>query len=151
MAAGIATHLIAQQTSLDDDNQTKHSETSELSEMVGTVICSAGVWASPGSPATQGAIDALTSMGIDISDHASQMLTEDLTQSADWVFCMTADHLNIVLQFQTDHPERILLLHPEGQPIADPIGQETSVYIETANQLRDLITIRLKGIQQCVS
>jgi protein-tyrosine-phosphatase len=47
----------------------------------------------PGQPATREAIDTMAARGLDISDHRSRVVDEDLTDGADIIVTMTAFHV----------------------------------------------------------
>ena len=53
---------------------------------------SAGVAASLGGRATPEAVHIIKAMGLDISDHQTQPLTEPLVRHADVIFTMTRAH-----------------------------------------------------------
>jgi len=60
------------------------------------VVMSAGVAACNKCPATAEAVKALQSMGIDLSEHRSQMLVPELIQQATIVWGMTDSHVAAV-------------------------------------------------------
>lgn len=66
-------------------------------------VSSAGVSAFPGQIASQNSIDALKKVGIDLVDHKSQGLSQELVDGALAFFCMTDSHL-AMLNYQIDPP-----------------------------------------------
>ncbi len=83
MAEGIARRMLAEKLQCAPD---------EL-EGSGVRVKSAGIWASDGAPATPEAVSAAMELGADISKHRSSVLTSELIQDADVVFCLTEGHV----------------------------------------------------------
>ncbi|MBM7571274.1 low molecular weight protein arginine phosphatase [Aquibacillus albus] len=64
-------------------------------------VKSAGIYAGPGQPASQGTVDVLREQGI-LFDHASQPVTVDLLNWADLILTMTTQHKQaLALQYPT--------------------------------------------------
>lgn len=103
-------------------------------------VVSAGTGAAMGNAATAEAQQAVAVLGCDLSAHASQPLTEDLIERADYIFVMTQRHLETVRAIKPDAP--VALLDPQGD-IIDPIGQAQEVYDRTAAQIRRSVVERL--------
>jgi len=106
---------------------------------------SAGLWAAPGSPATDEAVDVMREQSVDLAGHASQPLTPDLVAWASAIFAMTDRHARGIVALVPDAADRIRLLDPEGD-VEDPIGQPVDVYRRTAERLRELVAARLREL-----
>ena len=101
--------------------------TSQLSEK-GIEVASAGIAANFGSPASTEAVDLLNQENVDLSQHRSQPLTEQLLDQADYVFTMTGHHRDVVLHHRADLEEQTFVLGVHGRDIPDPIGAGPEVY-----------------------
>ena len=97
----------------------------------GVGVVSAGVSARLGAPVTEHSVTALKRVGIDISDHRSQPLTQKLLDHALAVFCMTETH-RLTIAATADPVPRHLLLFREFMPgdreIEDPFGGPLALY-----------------------
>ncbi len=96
-------------------------------------VISAGVAARPGEPVSENSVAALRKVGIDISQHVSRPLTQDLIDRALAVICMTESH-RAMIQLQADPaPDHIYLFREfmpagEDREIPDPFGGPLKVY-----------------------
>lgn len=103
-------------------------------------VASAGVFATEGAPASQGAVQALADSNIDASQHRSQMLTDELVESATLLAVMTDNHKRQVLSYFPNAESKVYCLTEFGvgtsaEDVADPIGQSLSVYRDTYQQI----------------
>jgi len=135
MAAGIARQLIEQHLGLEPGG---------LAD-VGIDVKSAGAYTSTGLPATQEAVSAVSGQGIDISAHRSTLLTQELVDTADVIYCMTASHLQAVLALSPHAVGKTLTIDPDAD-INDPIGAGQETYSETASAIRQALSSRLKEL-----
>lgn len=119
-----------------------HCSVDEL-EAHGLLIGSAGLSASFGAPASREAVQLTGKLGIDLTRHQSQPLTERLALSADAIFAMTRQHLDAILAACPELEGRAELLSTTGRDISDPFGQGPDVYQACYNQLRSEIRNRL--------
>lgn len=96
-------------------------------------VSSAGVSAFPGQPASENTVAALKKVGINMSDHQSQPLSQELVDNALAFFCMTDSHL-AMLSYQIDPPPPNAFLMrqfigPDSDPqIPDPFGGSFTLY-----------------------
>ena len=74
-------------------------------------VMSAGVAARPGEPVSENSVLALKKVGIDISEHRSQSLTQRMLDEALAVICMTESH-RAMIQVQAEPVPRNLFLFP---------------------------------------
>ncbi len=136
MAEGICRKLLAERIGCKPD---------ELEDR-GIVVSSAGTYGMTGSPASAEAVEACAAMDIDISRHQAQVLTPELLNGADYVFTMTGRHLDAVNQLMPTAQGKAELLDPQGD-IDDPIGAETAVYVDLANQMEAHLRQRLEDLE----
>jgi protein-tyrosine-phosphatase len=96
-------------------------------------VISAGVMARTGEPASENSVRALKKVGIDVSSHRSQPLTQRLLDEAFVVLCMTESH-RAMIQLQADPlPEHVFLFREfipgdVNREIADPYGGPLQTY-----------------------
>lgn len=96
-------------------------------------VSSAGVSAFPGQSASNNSVEALKKVGINLSDHQSQPITQELVDNALAFFCMTDSHL-AMLSYQIDPPPanaflmRQFLEAGDDDQIPDPFGGNLQLY-----------------------
>ena len=91
---------------------------------------SAGLFAIPGSPASDGAISAMEDHGLNLCLHSSRFLTEALILESDWIMAMTPEHAELCLR--RFHSVSICSFSP---PIPDPFGGSAAAYRAAATEL----------------
>jgi protein-tyrosine phosphatase len=102
-----------------------------------TRVWSAGIAAADGFPATQYAQEAARIWNLDLSRHASQMLSPALIAQADLILCMSTQHHREVTRLDKSAATRTCLLknfpdtNPVGETVEDPIGMSLQRYNET--------------------
>ncbi len=118
------------------------------------VALSAGLGAMDGLPPTPHAVEALKEMGIDISGLRSRPLTAELVRQADYIFCMTHSHIDMVTALYPQAAEKTFLLREfDERPdtcekdISDPIGGSYAVYVNCRDQIKQGITSLLGFIE----
>ncbi|HUV16269.1 MAG TPA: low molecular weight protein arginine phosphatase [Pelolinea sp.] len=105
-------------------------------------IESAGCWARPGIPATDAAILVMVNRGLDLSEHASQPVTEALLEQFDLILCMETEHKQFIQRNFPSVRENTFLLSGmvgEKREIWDPVGMSLIDYEETANEILDIL------------
>ena len=138
MAEAICRQIIAQRLGCRID---------ELDER-GVMVMSAGLSASLGGRAAPEAVHVLSGMGLDLSDHETQPLTDRLARHADIIYTMTRTHRESIVEKWPAAAERTFLLCADETDICDPIGGPTERYQRCATQIRAEIEIRLSHIEQ---
>ena len=105
-------------------------------------VASAGLAAPLGQPASTYSVDVMREIGLDISKHQSQPLTEKLVEESDGIFVMTYSHLDHILMIFPEAAEKTFLVRHfeenlplELREVYDPIGQTREVYRATREQL----------------
>lgn len=112
----------------------------------GVLVSSAGVAAMLGGRAAHEAIEVLSTMGLDLSDHETQPLTEPLVRHADLILTMTRSHREAILAQWPSAAERTFLLSADESDICDPIGGPEERYQRCAAELRAELNSRLDQI-----
>lgn len=113
----------------------------------GVIISSAGVSAVAGARPSPDAVAVVQEIGADLTGHASQPVTDSLVRDADWIFAMTRAHREVIVRQWPDAAERTLLLRPDNQDIADPIGGAREDYWDAARQIQAALEARLAQLE----
>ncbi|MCA9040379.1 MAG: Sua5/YciO/YrdC/YwlC family protein [Planctomycetaceae bacterium] len=113
----------------------------------GFMVESAGLSAMPGMRASAEAVNVVAPMGVDLSVHQSQPLTNRLIDQADHIFVMTRGHLESLLSVRPDIYDRACLLSPEGDDVSDPIGGGRVHYEECKTQIEQYVRELVDNIQ----
>lgn len=103
------------------------------------LIESAGIFAAPGEGASENAIKAMSEMGIDITEHRTQLVTKPLLDKADVVLTMTEGQKRIIEPTAGDKVYTLLEYAGNEGDISDPFGGDLDEYEETAREIYDAI------------
>ena len=125
LAEGLMRRHLAEQLGVQDD---------EL-ESRGVIVASAGLAASPGSPASAQTAELLRERGISIDQHSAQPLSEHLVRQADLLIALTQGHKQSILEVWPEASSRVTLVDKEQRDISDPIGGSLEVYRRCAEQI----------------
>lgn len=101
----------------------------------GVIAVSAGLSAMSGSPASPEAVSILQKAGLDLSQHASQPLTDQLVRHADAILCMTKNHRQAIVGHWPEAADRVRLVRADDGDITDPIGGTEAIYKQCAQQI----------------
>ncbi len=107
-------------------------------------VISAGVAARGGDPVSENSVVALKKVGLDIADHVSQPLTQEMLDEAALVLCMTESH-RAMIRFQAEPPPKNIFLFREFMPqrgdkeIGDPYGGPLKVYEAARDEMVEAI------------
>jgi protein-tyrosine phosphatase len=108
------------------------------------VFGSAGVAATSGAPASEGAEIVARRHGLDLGSHRARLLTPDAARAADLILAMETSHLSLAEQVLPEVPRQLLSEFlpagdsRRGQAVPDPFGgwieryEEAYELIETA-------------------
>ena len=100
---------------------------------------SAGIFAEVGNGANKNAIVSMRDMGIDIEDHKSQAITEDLIDESNLILTMTMGHKEMLVQKYPMKRYKIFLLNEyafgEEIDIRDPYGGSKEEYDNSRDQI----------------
>jgi len=127
MAEVLLRRLLAKRIGCEDNQLSDH----------GYHVESAGVAGSEGLPASETAIAAMRSRGIDLSSHRSAPLTRETIDRADHIFVMTTGHLAAVTSMCPSAQERCRLLN--DRDIEDPIGGDEQTYARCAKRIDEAL------------
>lgn len=105
-------------------------------------VKSAGVWARDGQGASEDAIAVLAGLGIPLTDHRSQPLTQEILEGADVVLVMEEAHRRSIFYLAPKQLRKVWLLTELSgahYDIEDPYGGPIEGYVNTAARLEALI------------
>lgn len=100
---------------------------------------SAGTNASSGSGASHEAVQAMKSRGLDLTQHSSRQVNQDLLQTADLVLTMTQNHRQAILTRWPHFTPKVLPLSSNGRDVADPYGGSQQVYLAAAAEIEHFL------------
>jgi protein-tyrosine phosphatase len=109
-------------------------DASELEDS-GVMIISAGIAAMAGGRASPEAVEAMGAMGLDLTRHESQPLSDRLVRFADLVLTMTRGHREAILAQWPHAAPRTALLCRDHCDVSDPIGGPLEMYRRCAEQI----------------
>jgi len=119
-------------------------------------VFSAGVAASPGDPVSENSVYALKKVGLDLSGHVAQPLSDRLVYDALAVFCMTESHRAMIeLSFEPP-PQNIYLFRefmppPASHEIVDPYGCALKHYEACRDEMVEAIPSLVAFIKSLVA
>ena len=96
---------------------------------------SAGMSVFAPAPAAVNAARAASELGADLSGHIAKQVDTNLMAAADAVYCMTAEHRELLVQMFAEHAQKIKLLDPDFD-IDDPFGGSPERYRRVAAQIK---------------
>ncbi len=105
-------------------------------------VCSAGVWAANGRPASPYAIQVMARRGIDISGHRAHSLTQADVDEADLILAMASEHVEVIETLLPQYRSKVYLLSEMAgrrDDVPDPGGGPLHEYLQCADELEDLI------------
>lgn len=104
------------------------------------LIDSAGVFAQIGERATDEAIRAMSKRGIDLGEHRTKPLTDELIDMADIILVMSAAHKQLIEPMAEGKTYTLLEYAGSDGDIADPYGGDDEEYENTASDIYDALT-----------
>ncbi|MEE2940678.1 MAG: Sua5/YciO/YrdC/YwlC family protein [Planctomycetota bacterium] len=109
----------------------------------GFEVRSAGVYAGPGSPASENSVAAMADRGIDLTQHSSRPAIDQEVQEFDRVYCLTNGHRDALLSvLPPDAASKVELIDPDGRDVPDPFGGPLEIYRATADVIEDFVRRR---------
>ncbi len=135
LAEGICRSLIAEKINCNVD---------DLNEK-GYNILSAGLIASARSPASVGSVEAAKEIGIDISAHRSRPINCETVKKCDFVFAMTAGHLEEIKRLCPECTDKCYRLN-ESADVPDPVGGSLDVYVKVREMIIKAVKKRIGEI-----
>lgn len=106
-------------------------------------VVSAGVAARAGEPVSENSVLALKKVGIDISSHRAQPLTQRMLDEALAVLCMTESH-RAMIEVQAEPVPKNIFLFREfvgagDREIGDPFGGSLNVYEAARDEMVEAV------------
>jgi len=101
----------------------------------GMMAASAGLSAAIGAAASPETVHIMAERGIDLTDHTSQPLTNQLLDQADYIYTMTHQHRNSILTERPELKQRVEVLSRNGSDISDPIGGSMQDYVKCEHEI----------------
>jgi len=116
--------------------------------MAGVTVGSAGVAASVGAPASDGACRVAAEAGSNLDAHRSALLTEDIVAASALVLCMDRSHLWRARELGGGGRCRLLAeMAGESGEVGDPFGGSDEIYRATFRELERLVEAALKNVK----
>ena len=116
------------------------------SRMDHVTVGSAGTAAWPGAPASDGAMEAAASVGLDIESHMSMLLTRKVVASSGLLLCMDEHHVRRARELGATGRARLLSeMAGESGAVEDPFGGSREDYEATLGQLNRLVRAVLEA------
>lgn len=119
-------------------------------------VSSAGISAYAGQPASANSAKALKKVGLDLSCHQSQPITQELVDRALAFFCMTDTHL-AMLHYQIDPPPKNAFLmrqfieSADGNQIPDPFGMDLRHYESCRDSMVEAIPSLVEVVRRLLA
>jgi len=103
-------------------------------------VVSAGVASRHGQSASPHSVTALKKVGVDLKDHVSRPLTQELLDHSLLVLCMTESHRDLIEHTAEPVPARIFLFREfmgtkDGMEIPDPYGMYLPAYEASRDEM----------------
>ena len=124
-----------------------------IKENLDIQVKSAGTFSIKGDQAATNAIEVMKDLGIDISNHSSRLVTEDLIKESDLVLTMANSHKDLLLNHYPEFKEKIYTLNQYAyeleKDIADPFGGNKETYKRARDEIykdiEKIVNDRIKG------
>ena len=121
----------------------KHALAGKPGALGELTVGSAGVSARRGDAVTEYSAAALKKVGIDISDHHSQPLTQQMLNEAKVILCMTESHRDMIELTAEPVPKHLYLFREfmknGSKEIPDPFGGPYSMYESSRDEMVEAI------------
>ncbi len=102
-------------------------------------IESAGIFAEEGQRASDNAVKALEKYNIDLSQHRTKPVSEDIIKQSDIILTMTAAHKQILELTSGGNVYTLLEFSGSSGDISDPYGGDLDEYDECACEIYDAL------------
>lgn len=130
----------------------QHALAAESNPLSGYKVVSAGVSAFPGDPASRNSVTALKKVGLDLSDHRSRPLSDQLIAVSDIILTMTSGHADIIRMrhpyLKADVYRFREWIGKGSKEVPDPFGGPLDIYLETRDSLAEAIPSILDFLKQ---
>ncbi len=112
-------------------------------------VVSAGTWALNGQPASRFSVDVLADRRIDISQHRSSPISDELMDWADLILCLATGHEEALKAEFPGQAHKINLLSAMSGPgysVHDPYGEPRPAYERMVEEVSGLVDDGLSSI-----
>lgn len=121
-----------------------HALAAQPSPLKDLKVISAGVATRPGEPVSENSVVALRKVGIDIGQHRSRTLSQQMLNEALLVLCMTESHRSLIQLQAAPVPARLHLFReflppPAAHEIADPYGGPLKIYEAARDEMVEAV------------
>ena len=99
-----------------------------------------------GSGPSPEAVEVMAKMGLQLADHESQPLSTQLVRHADLIWTMTRSHRQSIVAQWPEAATRTHVLALDQSDVADPIGGPLEYYRQCAEQIKRLLTERVRQL-----
>lgn len=130
----------------------QHALAAESGPLGSLKVISAGVVARSGDPVSANSVAALKKVGLDISGHRSQPVTQEMLDRVLAVLCMTESH-RAMIHVQADplprhiHLFREFMPDPVDREIGDPFGGPLALYEAVRDEMVEAIPSLVKHLR----
>jgi protein-tyrosine-phosphatase len=114
-----------------------------LGPQSGVVFESAGLYALDGAPASPHALEVAAEVGVDLSLHRARSVTREVAEGADRIYVMARSQAEALAHMGAELGDRVALLDPRGEEIADPYGGDLAVYRRARDHIAAAVDERL--------
>jgi len=130
-----------------------HALAAQPGPLQGLKVVSAGVAARLGDPVSENSVIALKKAGIDISQHRSRPVNQELLDRALVVLGMTESHRSLIQMKAMPVPKRLHLFReflppPAEKEIGDPYGGPLKVYEACRDEMVEAIPSLLQFLRE---
>ncbi|MGE5543761.1 MAG: low molecular weight protein arginine phosphatase [Bacillota bacterium] len=104
-------------------------------------VVTAGTQPNTEDMASPGALAAMGEVGVDISEHRPQPVTQEILSEADWILTMTRGHRDYLIRTFGDNDKLYTINEFLGQDkdVLDPYGGDLDTYRSCRDELQQLI------------
>lgn len=105
-------------------------------------VCSAGLYAQNGAPASENAEKACKEIGLDLNNHRAKSVMDENVNTTDLFAVMTMAHAQALMELGVPK-DKIYILN-----VSDPFGGGLQVYRECRDEIRDRLIVLLELIKR---
>lgn len=105
-------------------------------------VSSAGTWTWNGNRASTYSTEVMAERGLDISDHRSQVVSEELLAESDLILCLGTGHVEAL---KAEFPQLAYKIHLLSEmsgaiySVHDPLGEPRPAYERMVDEVSDLV------------
>ena len=130
----------------------RHALEKESEPLRSLKVISAGVSAFPGDAASRNAVKAMQKVGLDLSDHRSRPLSDEVLDISDLILTMTSGHMEII---RMQNPNLAVPVYrfrewigKGSREVPDPFGGSLDSYLDTRDSLVEAVPSIVKYLKQ---